>query len=248
MRCSPARASRPGGGEPQRSRSRHHRAKTKTTRLLIDVFRGADRRDATRSTIARGPRSIGRRPPRRIAHHLRRTRHRGSDGQDLVSFECSASRPDRFSLVSSRAERAGDRAGAEGLERLRQLGGTPQLLSRSRRHALGRRSPTRSAHRMMNPGDRSLSSVYAAEQQVRLSELMALAPPRVTLPPRSLARFATPATIRCSSSRASRRRWSTIRASARMAATRRRPSSRIASASHVRAAASCTTSCSTSGA
>lgn len=102
-------------------------------------------------------------------------------GQDLVSFECSASRPDKTSLSCHHAlNAAGDRAGAEKeLERLRQLGGTPQLyLSLSTRHALEAGDLQRAQRLidMMNPGDRSLSSVYAAKGKSAASELMALAP------------------------------------------------------------------------
>lgn len=102
-------------------------------------------------------------------------------GQDLVAFECSANRPDKTSLACHHAlNAAGDRAGAEKeLERLRQLGGTPQLyLSLSTRHALeaGDLARAQKLIDMMNPGDRSLSNVYAAKGKSATSELFALAP------------------------------------------------------------------------
>lgn len=102
-------------------------------------------------------------------------------GQDLVAFECGAGRPDKTSLSCHHARSAaGDRAGAEKeLERLRALAGAPQLyLSLSTRHAIeaGDLSRAQRFLEMMNPGDRSLSNVYAAKGKSAATELLSLAP------------------------------------------------------------------------
>ncbi|MBX3219589.1 MAG: hypothetical protein KF795_03650 [Labilithrix sp.] len=101
-------------------------------------------------------------------------------GRDLVAFDCSDKAGDRASLACHHAlTSAGDRDGAEKeLERLRALAGTPQLyLSLSSRSAietgdLGRAQKILDA---MNPGDRALSSVYAAKGKAALPELLRLA-------------------------------------------------------------------------
>ncbi|MBX3227724.1 MAG: hypothetical protein KIT84_15315 [Labilithrix sp.] len=100
-------------------------------------------------------------------------------GKDLVAFDCSARVPDRSSLACHRALVAvGDRAGAEReLERLRALAGTSQLyLSLSTRSALEAGDLGRATKLLaqMNPGDRALSSLYAAK--TKTDDLLRLAP------------------------------------------------------------------------
>ncbi|MDF2695062.1 MAG: hypothetical protein K0S65_3445, partial [Labilithrix sp.] len=101
-------------------------------------------------------------------------------GRDLVAFDCGEKASDRTSLACHHAlTSAGDRDGAEKeLERLRVLAGTPQLyLSLSSRSALetgdlGRAQKLLDA---MNPGDRPLSSLYAAKGKASVPELLRLA-------------------------------------------------------------------------
>jgi hypothetical protein len=102
-------------------------------------------------------------------------------GRDLVLFDCSDKSGDRTSLACHHAlVAAGDRDGAEKeLERLRTLGGTPQLyLSLSSRSAIEKGDLVRAQKILdaMNPGDRPLSSLYAAKGKSSLPELMRLAP------------------------------------------------------------------------
>lgn len=102
-------------------------------------------------------------------------------GRDLVAFDCGDKVADRTSLACHHAlTSAGDRAGAETeLERLRALSGTPQLyLSLSTRSALETGDLARAQKLLdaMNPGDRSLSSVYAAKGKAAVPELLRLAP------------------------------------------------------------------------
>jgi hypothetical protein len=159
------------------------RAKTKTSApALLDVFEaqtaGRDSLyDRARAAFDRAKGPLAGTPI--IADTDRAVADR--TGQDLVAFECSPHRPDMTSLSCHHAlNAAGDRAGAEKeLDRLRQLGGTPQLyLSLSTRHALeaGDLSRAQKLIDMMNPGDRSLSNVYAAKGKSATSELMTLAP------------------------------------------------------------------------
>jgi hypothetical protein len=101
-------------------------------------------------------------------------------GRDLVAFDCGDKAGNRTSLACHHAlTAAGDRDAAEKeLERLRVLGGTPQLyLSLSSRSAietgdLGRAQKLLDA---MNPGDRPLSSLYAAKGKASVPELLRLA-------------------------------------------------------------------------
>jgi len=102
-------------------------------------------------------------------------------GRDLVAFDCSDKTGDRTSLACHHALAAsGDRAGAEKeLERLRALAGTPQLyLSLSTRSALETGDLTRAQKTIeaMNPGDRTLSSLYAAKGKAAVPDLLQLAP------------------------------------------------------------------------
>ncbi len=101
-------------------------------------------------------------------------------GRDLVSFDCSDKVADRTSLACHHAlASAGDRDAAEKeLERLRALGGAPQLyLSLSTRSALETGDLARAQKLIdaMNPGDRSLASVYAAKGKAAVPELLRLA-------------------------------------------------------------------------
>lgn len=101
-------------------------------------------------------------------------------GKDLAAFECAPNRPDQTSLSCHHALAAtGDRAGAEKeLERLRTLGGTPQLyLSLSTRHALEAGDLAAAGRFMerMNPGDRTLSNVYATKGRAATDSLYDLA-------------------------------------------------------------------------
>lgn len=101
-------------------------------------------------------------------------------GRDLVAFDCGAGVADRTSLACHHAlAAAGDREGAEReLERLRALAGTPQLyLSLSSRSAIeaGDLGRARKILEAMNPGDRPLSSVYAAKGKSAVPELLRLA-------------------------------------------------------------------------
>ena len=101
-------------------------------------------------------------------------------GKELAAFECAPNRPDQSSLSCHHALSAmGDRAGAEReLERLRALGGTPQLyLSLSTRHALEAGDLAAAGRFMerMNPGDRTLSNVYAITGPAASNGLYALA-------------------------------------------------------------------------
>lgn len=101
-------------------------------------------------------------------------------GKELVAFDCNDKGADRTSLACHRAlTSAGDRAGAEKeLERLRALAGTPQLyLSLSTRSALevGDLARAQKLVESMNPGDRPLSSVYAAKGKASVPELFRLA-------------------------------------------------------------------------
>jgi hypothetical protein len=105
----------------------------------------------------------------------------GRTGRDAVRFECREGVANRTSLACHDAlVSAGDRAGAEReLERLRALGGTPQLyLSLSTRSAIetGDLARARKLLDAMNPGDRPLSSVYAVKGKSAVPELLALAP------------------------------------------------------------------------
>lgn len=102
-------------------------------------------------------------------------------GRDLASFACSNTAADRTSLACHHAlTSTGDRDAAEKeLERLRALAGTPQLyLSLSTRSALEAGDLTRARKILdtMNPGDRTLSSVYAAKGKAAMPELLGLAP------------------------------------------------------------------------
>jgi hypothetical protein len=102
-------------------------------------------------------------------------------GRDLVAFDCSDKSGDRTTLACHNAlTSAGDRDAAEKeLERLRALGGTPQLyLSLSQRSALevGDLKRAEKIISAMNPGDRTLSSIYAAKGKAAVPELLRLAP------------------------------------------------------------------------
>ncbi|HVJ89159.1 MAG TPA: hypothetical protein VM580_05100, partial [Labilithrix sp.] len=101
-------------------------------------------------------------------------------GRELVAFDCSDKAADRTSLACHHALVAtGDREGAEKeLERLRALAGTPQLyLSLSSRSAIevGDAARTDKLLSLMNPGDRALSSIYAAKGKTAVPELLRLA-------------------------------------------------------------------------
>lgn len=102
-------------------------------------------------------------------------------GREQVAFDCNDKVADRTSLACHRAlASAGDREGAEKeLERLRALAGTPQLyLSLSTRSAIETGDLARAQKLLdaMNPGDRPLSSVYAAKGKSAVPELLRLAP------------------------------------------------------------------------
>ncbi len=101
-------------------------------------------------------------------------------GRDLVASSCSENAGNRATLACHRALSAtGDRAGAEKeLERLRTLAGSPQLyLSFSSRDALETGDLPRAQKLLdrMNPGDRTLSTVYAAKGKAAVPELLQLA-------------------------------------------------------------------------
>jgi hypothetical protein len=101
-------------------------------------------------------------------------------GRDLVAFDCSDKAGDRTSLACHHAlTSAGEREGAEKeLERLRALSGTPQLyLSLSTRSALetGDLARAQKLLEAMNPGDRPLSSLYAAKGKSSAGDLLRLA-------------------------------------------------------------------------
>lgn len=102
-------------------------------------------------------------------------------GRELVAFECGDGAAGRSRLFCHGAlVSVGDRAAAEAeLARLRALAGTPQLyLSLSSRSALeaGDLPRAREILDAMNPGDRLLSSVYAAKGKAAKAELLRLAP------------------------------------------------------------------------
>lgn len=103
-------------------------------------------------------------------------------GQEVVAFDCDEkAAADRTSLACYHARiSVGDRAGAEReLERLRALAGSGQFyLSLSERSALESGDLTRAAKILaaMNPGDRTLSNLYAAKGgQTSTSDLLAAA-------------------------------------------------------------------------
>ena len=102
-------------------------------------------------------------------------------GKELVAFDCDERGANRQSLLCQRAlTESGDRAGAEReLDRLRALGGSPTLyLSLSTRSALevGDLARAQKLIDAMNPGDRALSSTYAAKGKASIAELLRLAP------------------------------------------------------------------------
>jgi hypothetical protein len=102
-------------------------------------------------------------------------------GAEQVALDCGPSMSNKASLACHDALMAvGDRAGAEKeLERLRALGGAPQLyLSYSTRHALevGDLGRAQKLLDQMNPGDRTLSSMYAAKGKAVANDLLKLAP------------------------------------------------------------------------
>lgn len=101
-------------------------------------------------------------------------------GRDLVLFDCSPKSGNRTALsCHSALVSAGDRASAEKeLERLRVLGGTPQLyLSLSARDALETGDLARAQKILdsMNPGDRPLSTFYGAKGKAALPDLLRMA-------------------------------------------------------------------------
>lgn len=102
-------------------------------------------------------------------------------GKERVDFDCAKGPRDRASLSCHHAlVAAGDRQGAElELRRLRELAQTPQLyLSLSSRAALetGDLGWAKKLLDAMNPGDRALSTVYAAKGKEALPELFRMAP------------------------------------------------------------------------
>ncbi len=159
------------------------RAKTKTSQVaLLDAFEaqvaGRERLvDRARAAFERAKGPLANTP---LLADTDRVVF-GRTGRDAVRFECGGGIANRMSLACHDAlVSAGDRAGAEReLERLRALGGTPQLyLSLSTRSAIeaGDLARARKLLDAMNPGDRPLSSVYAAKGKSAVPELLALAP------------------------------------------------------------------------
>lgn len=159
------------------------RAKTKTASpALLDAFEAqtAGREqlhDRARAAIERIKAPLAGTPM------LAETERVAGDrtGQELVLFECNPSAGDRTSLACYRAlVSIGDRDNAEKeLERLRVLAGTPQLyLSLSTRSALEKGDLARAQKllEMMNPGDRTLSSIYATKGKASVPDLRRLAP------------------------------------------------------------------------
>lgn len=102
-------------------------------------------------------------------------------GKESVAFDCSDRAGDRSTLACHRSlVTAGERDAAEReLERLRALGGTPQLyLSLSARSALEVGDLARASKILdaMNPGDRPINMVYATKGKAAVADLLRLAP------------------------------------------------------------------------
>ncbi len=159
------------------------RAKTKTSQpALLDAFEAqtAGREqlyDRARSAFERVKAPLANTPLLSDTDRIVFER----TGRDLVAFDCSERSGDRTSLACHHAlSAAGDRAGAEKeLERLRALSGTPQLyLSLSTRSALetGDLGRAQKIIDAMNPGDRTLSALYALKGKAAVPELLRLAP------------------------------------------------------------------------